>query len=301
MDTSTLRTLSRNLVRELGLLDKQCGNIDLSPIQAHCLIELEQQVLTVNQVAQRLNIDKSNASRALKSLASKLCIEVTTNQQDKRSVLYTLTAKGYDLLQQLNHQQDVRYEAALSQMSFEEQARLQNALDHYIRSLTSSKMSYELTLRPIRKSDNAALAAVIRTVSEEHGLSSDKGYSVADPTLEFLYDVYSQPRSQYWVIENNGKIVGGGGYAPLRGRDDVCELQKMYFLPEARGKGLAKTIAKMVMEHAQHQGFKQCYLETTQCLKTAIKLYEKLGFEHLDVPWGDTGHDACEVVMAKAL
>ena len=48
-------------------------------------------------------------------------------------------------------------------------------------------------------------------------------------------------------------------------------------------------------------GYQHMYLETTECLNAVVKLYEKLGFEHLDSAWGETGHDACEVVMAKML
>ncbi len=301
MNTSTLRALSRHLVRQLGMLDKQCGDIELSPIQAHCLIELEQHPLTVNQIADNLSVDKSNASRTLTKLANLDYVFRAPNTEDKRSVLYALTSEGKRLLQRLNRQQDVHYQGVLSRMSLEEQAILQQALDIYNRSLAVPTVTYELRLRLIQKSDNADLATVIRSVSEEHGISNAKGYSAADPTLDCLYEVYAQPRSQYWVIEHNGKIMGGGGYAPLSGKEEVCELQKMYFLPEVRGKGLAKTLANLAMSHAKKNGFEQCYLETTECLKTAVKLYEKLGFQYLDAPWGNTGHNACEIVMAKSL
>lgn len=53
--------------------------------------------------------------------------------------------------------------------------------------------------------------------------------------------MYSQPGHAYWVVEYEGEVVGGGGIAPLAGSEsDICELQKMYFLPAIRGKGLAK-------------------------------------------------------------
>lgn len=55
-------------------------------------------------------------------------------------------------------------------------------------------------------------------------------------------------------------------------------MQKMYFLPAIRGKGLAKKLALMAMEQAREMGFKRCYLETTAFLKEAIALYEHLGF-----------------------
>ncbi|WP_061707053.1 GNAT family N-acetyltransferase [Pseudenterobacter timonensis] len=159
-----------------------------------------------------------------------------------------------------------------------------------------------LQLRRLSMEDNAAIASVIRQVSAEYGLTADKGYTVADPNLDELYQLYSQPGHAYWVVEQAGKVVGGGGIAPLTcGEPGICELQKMYFLPSARGKGMAKKLALLAMEHAREQGFTRCYLETTAFLKEAIALYEHLGFAHIDAPLGCTGHVDCEVRMLKSL
>ncbi|KFC07353.1 MULTISPECIES: GNAT family N-acetyltransferase [Trabulsiella] len=158
------------------------------------------------------------------------------------------------------------------------------------------------TLRRITAEDNAAIASVIRQVSAEYGLTADKGYTVADPNLDELFEVYSQPGAAYWVVERNGLIVGGGGVAPLScSESGICELQKMYFLPTARGQGLAKKLALMALEHAREQGFQQCYLETTAFLTEAIRLYEHLGFARIAEPLGCTGHVDCEVRMLKPL
>lgn len=157
-------------------------------------------------------------------------------------------------------------------------------------------------MRRISQQDNSAIATVIRTVSAEYGLTADKGYTVADPNLDELFQVYSQPGHAYWIIEQNGSVVGGGGVAPLScSEPDICELQKMYFLPSARGKGLAKKLALVALDHARAEGFKRCYLETTAFLKEAIALYEHPGFEHIDHSLGCTGHVDCEVRMLKTL
>ena len=167
--------------------------------------------------------------------------------------------------------------------------------------MTTSHSS-PLQVRPITLADNPHIADVIRTVSAEFGLTADKGYTVADPNLDHLYELYSETNSAYWVVELNGKIVGGGGMAPLQGGDpDICELQKMYFLPEARGQGTAYGLASQAIAHARTLGFKRCYLETTASLTRAIRLYEQLGFEHIDGPMGSTGHVDCEVTMLKTL
>lgn len=158
------------------------------------------------------------------------------------------------------------------------------------------------TIRLIEQKDNAGIAAVIREVSAEHGLTADKGYAVADPILDTLYEVYSKPRSAYWVVEMDGKIVGGGGISQVAGGDnETAELQKMYLSSVLRGKGLAKQIILMSLDFAKTQDYTHCYLETTPELQAAIKLYEKLGFEFIDEPLGNTGHSDCEVRMLKAL
>ncbi|EOI6419476.1 GNAT family N-acetyltransferase, partial [Yersinia enterocolitica] len=55
------------------------------------------------------------------------------------------------------------------------------------------------------------------------------------------------------------------------------------------------------LEFARQQGFNRCYLETTASLTSAVGLYERLGFEHINGPMGNTGHVDCEVTMLKAL
>ena len=103
-------------------------------------------------------------------------------------------------------------------------------------------------------------------------------------------------------MEHQGKVAGGGGIAPLAcSAPDICELQKMYFLPEVRGFGVARELALRAMEHARQRGFRHCYLETTGSLTRAIKLYESLGFERIDEVLGCTGHGDCEYRMLKTL
>ncbi|MDI7385400.1 GNAT family N-acetyltransferase [Cronobacter dublinensis] len=160
----------------------------------------------------------------------------------------------------------------------------------------------EIIMRRMTAADNATVARVIRQVSAEYGLTADKGYTVADPNLDVLYTQYSKPGHAYWVVELDGEVVGGGGIAPLAcSETDLCELQKMYFLPAARGRGLAKKLALQALEFARAQGYRRCYLETTAFLKEAIALYEHLGFVHISEPLGCTGHVDCEVRMLKTL
>lgn len=299
MDAKALRQLSRQLVRQLGMLDSQCGCMALTPVQAHTLIELEKSSVTVNDMAQRLNVDKSNASRTLAVLLNQGLVTSVPNPIDKRSQIFQLTATGNEKLTALHQQLNTQVDTFLAQMDHDEISQLGASLSRYIKSMQVISKQEGYCIRPLTPLDNASVAAVIRRVSAEYGLTADKGYGVADPTLDSMSNVYQGENSHYWVIEHNNRILGGGGIAPLAGESEICELQKMYFLQELRGRGLARKLAVEALNFARQQGYKGCYLETTANLAEAIALYQSLGFIKIPHAMGNTGHDACEVRMLK--
>lgn len=158
-----------------------------------------------------------------------------------------------------------------------------------------------VTIRPIKLQDNRAIASVIRSVLED--LKVPKvGTAYADKALDYMYETYQKPRAEYYVLESDGEIIGGAGIAPLENYEgNVCELQKMYFLPQARGKGWGTQTLDICLNQARNFGYDQCYLETMDYMNAAQKLYRKYGFQKLSGPMGDTGHYACGVNMILAL
>ncbi|MFQ2302124.1 GNAT family N-acetyltransferase [Aeromonas dhakensis] len=303
MDPRPLRALSRDLVRELGMLSQQCGELALSPLEAHLLIELESGPATNQQLAERLRIDKSNASRPLARLAERELISWHPHPSDGRSKEARLTITGQAQLLDLHQEMDSAMEETLAQLTLAEREQLWEGLRLYRSALSRARRQQGYRIRPITPADNPAIAAVVRAVSAEYGLTADKGYGVADPNLDFLHETYLGERSRYWVIEGpDGSILGGGGIAPLAGEEgQVCELQKMYFMPSLRGLGLGRRLVLQALDEARALGYQRCYLETTAVLREATALYESLGFEHLPGPLGSTGHDACEICMVLAL
>ncbi|MGB5436091.1 MAG: GNAT family N-acetyltransferase [Maribacter sp.] len=156
-------------------------------------------------------------------------------------------------------------------------------------------------IREIKPKDNIEVATVIRKVLVDLGVPK-VGTAYADKALDHMYENYNVPRATYFVIEHKSRIIGCAGVAQLENYDDtVCELQKMYFLEEARGRGLGAKMMEICLERARHFGFEKCYLETMPYMEAAQKLYIKSGFEYLDKPMGDTGHFSCPVWMLKSL
>ena len=151
----------------------------------------------------------------------------------------------------------------------------------------------EFTIRPIEARDDAAMASIIRTVMPEFG-ATGSGFAISDPEVDWMHRAYAQPRCAYFVVERDGRVVGGAGVAPLEGGDpSVCELRKMYFLPEARGIGAGAAMMTRCLAAARQIGFRQCYLETLTGMDSAMKLYERSGFRRISCSMGQTGHGGC--------
>jgi len=158
-----------------------------------------------------------------------------------------------------------------------------------------------MTIRPIEARDDAAIAAIIRAVMPEFG-AVGSGFAISDPEVDWMSRAYAQPRCAYFVVEDDGVVLGGGGVAPLAGGDDdTCELRKMYFLPQARGRGAGAAMMTRCLEAARAFDFRQCYLETLDGMDAAMKLYERSGFQRIDAALGDTGHGGCNTFYLRPL
>ena len=157
-----------------------------------------------------------------------------------------------------------------------------------------ASMEAEAVIRPVRQDDEPAVASVIRTVMPEFG-ADGPGFALHDPEVDHMWEAYAGPGAAYFVLEAGGRVVGGAGVARLTdGPADVCELRKMYFLPEARGRGLGARMIRHCLATARELGYRACYLETLTGMDAAQKLYGLMGFKPICGPMGSTGHHGCD-------
>lgn len=158
-----------------------------------------------------------------------------------------------------------------------------------------------IVIREIKPEDNTQIEAVIRGCFHEFGLPL-VGTAYADKETPKMFESYQNENAIYFVVEDNGKVIGGGGVKPLKDYEgSVCEIQKMYSAPEMRGNGYGKLLFIKCLEAAKKLGYKQCYLESASQLKAAIHIYESFDFKHLKAPMGNTGHFSCGVWMIREL
>ncbi|HET6586788.1 MAG TPA: GNAT family N-acetyltransferase [Oleiagrimonas sp.] len=156
-------------------------------------------------------------------------------------------------------------------------------------------------IRPIEPRDDPSVAAIIRSVMPEFGAGGE-GFAIHDAEVDGMSEAYGMPRCAYFVLEMDGKVIGGGGVAPLdQGEPDICELRKMYFLPEARGLGAGHAMMTRCLDTARTLGFKRCYIETLTGMDAAQALYRKHDFQPLRSPLGNTGHHGCDRWFMRTL
>ena len=155
-------------------------------------------------------------------------------------------------------------------------------------------------LREIQKKDDLEVEALIRGCLIECG-ADHEGTAWADPDLCRFSEIYNTEGNKYWVaVDIDGRILCGAGIGCLDEKRGICELQKMYCLPCARGSGVSHAIMRLALEYAR-QYYRFCYLETCENMIAAQRFYEKYGFVRVDKPVIATEHFACEVKYLKEL
>lgn len=159
----------------------------------------------------------------------------------------------------------------------------------------------KIDIREIQEKDNHKIKQVLISVMTEFGVP-DHGTALQDDELDNMSNAYNENNSIYYVVLADNIICGGAGISKLKGTNkNICELQKMYFLPTIRGKGIGSNLITKCLDFAKKSQYNLCYIETMYNMIDAQNLYKKNGFVYIDHPMGDTGHSSCPVWMTLEL
>ncbi len=108
-----------------------------------------------------------------------------------------------------------------------------------------------------------------------------------DDETEHLKDKYLPPFGGIYIVEAGGDAEGtpcedAGCIAFRRLDDENCELKRVFLREKFRGCGISRAMMETVIEDAKKQGYKYMLLDTLPVLESALRLYEKLGFEETE-------------------
>jgi putative acetyltransferase len=136
-------------------------------------------------------------------------------------------------------------------------------------------MSADIIIRPIRSSEIKWAKKVIIAGCREIFETEPADFG----DMENLSG-YSPPGGIFLVLVDRGTIVGTGAVRAID--PHVCELKRMWLLPDYRGKGLGRRLAELLIDFARAAGYRRMLLDTDPRQTAALRLYQKLGFHPID-------------------
>jgi putative acetyltransferase len=146
----------------------------------------------------------------------------------------------------------------------------------------------DVKIRAATNRDVQSIRRLVFDVLIEHGLLPDP--EVTDADLLDIEENYLKRGGTFEVIEDaEGNLAGTVGLYPVN--DETCELRKMYFALQVRGRGLGLHILERVVNSARERGFKKITLETSSRLEKAIRLYTRFGFKPYEAEHRSTRSD----------
>jgi putative acetyltransferase len=105
-----------------------------------------------------------------------------------------------------------------------------------------------------------------------------------------------EPKEELILADPQGTILDMGGRiffatagercvgccALIRLRDKEFEVAKMAVEPSYQGAGIGRRLLHAAIDEGRNAGAQRLYLETNHVLTPAIRLYESVGFKHID-------------------
>ena len=86
----------------------------------------------------------------------------------------------------------------------------------------------------------------------------------------------------FWIAFVDAAPAGCVALRPLLTHARAAECKRLYVRPPFRGRGLASALLDALEEHATYRGFEWLYLDSTDDLRAAIRLYTQRGYAPCD-------------------
>lgn len=127
-----------------------------------------------------------------------------------------------------------------------------------------------------------AARGLFRTYKAE--MRQDLCFQAYEAEVNGLPGEYAPPGGALLLAWNDGRPVACVAVHEVRserpGRK-VCEMKRLYALPEARGLGLGRALAERIIEEARRIGYDAMRLDTLPMMREAIALYASMGFREI--------------------
>ena len=276
----TIRRFNRFYKNILGLLNRHLPDSEFSLPEARVLYELNcGSDCTAKELAGELKMDSGYFSRVITGLIRRGLVHRVQSALDGRSYHLNLTELGKETFARLDRLSDQQTRILAEGLSCDRQQRLAEGMriieEAFLgKPITKESIIIRSDLRPGDVGYLIYLHGLIydRECGYGHGF---EGY-VCKTFYEF-FEHYSPEKDRIWFAEDCGRIVGA--IAIVGHTAKKAQLRWFILSPEYRGLGLGSRLMGEAMAFVREKGYKDIFLITTQDQQTAIRMYEKAGFQ----------------------
>jgi N-acetylglutamate synthase-like GNAT family acetyltransferase len=152
----------------------------------------------------------------------------------------------------------------------------------------------DFTLREATNADLPAVWSLISSVLRSYGITSNR--QTTDRDLADLEANYWNRKGAFFVLLNEEAVIGT--VALHHETEAICELCRMYLVPQYRGQGLGSRLLEHAVREARERGFKEMRLKTASVLVEAVSLYKRAGFRTVE---GVVRCGNCDLEMRRML
>jgi putative acetyltransferase len=131
------------------------------------------------------------------------------------------------------------------------------------------------TLRNFKKDDARNVRELIVSILTKEYPYDRKAY--ADTDLDRIGEIYGGERECFFVIEEDGKIVGSAG-VKWETKDDAL-LRRLFVHPSHRKMGYGSQLLKTAVKFCKDNNYKKIFFRCTDRMIDAMRLCEKEGFK----------------------
>lgn len=301
---SRLKRISHTLFEEVNSFYKN-HHIDLD---ANCFVLLnyitEFEPINLKQAELALQTSHADISQKTSKLVKTGFIKSQTDKSDGRSKLLTLTDKGHEAMQQIRPLWQA-VDRTLASLIHPYEKEFFSAVKNLEKKLHSGDIAH-LYKEQLKQTQNKTVQIipyenkhkeVFKTLNTEW---LEKHFSVEETDIKIFEDPINaiiKPGGYIFMAELDNEIVGT---CALYKTDDTFELCKMGVDPRYRGFGIGKELIEAACNTAEQTGVDGIFLLTSKPLKSAQHLYEKLGFQEVELTKEDLiKYNRADIRMVK--